>query len=230
MGELRHKVKDFCQRLAIHLHGLVAFMQHNAMLMEVSVRAVLQIELLACQIDRHNAVGLAGREVDTPGVADVFLAQHAGGVTTLGLQTLQRNGLGVFFGLGQVDGDFQLAVGGIGVPLDILGDLLRADIVGHHAQVIEPVGSRLGALFVIQFPELFADLALARHQGTHQAGLKVDAVLVHAAVQQALPGSQFDHLVQQGGRSFGVFFGQLFLAGGGQGQQVQQRIARHDLI
>ena len=230
MGELRHKIKDFRQRLAIHLHGLVAFMQHNAMLVEIGVGAVLQIELLTCQLDGYNAVGLAGREVDAPGVADVFLAQHTGGVAALGLQTLQRNGLGVFFGLGQVDGDFQLAVGGFGVPLDVLGNLRGADIVGHHAQVIEPIGGNLGALFVVKLFKLFADLALARHQGAHQAGFKVDAVLIHAAVQKSLLGRKLDHLVQQRRRGFGVFLGQLFLAGGGQRQQIQQRIARHDLI
>ena len=200
------------------------------MLVEVGVGAVLQIELLTCQLDGYDAVGLAGREVDAPGVADVFLAQHTGGVAALGLQTLQRNGLGVFFGLGQIDGDFQLAVGGLGVPLDVLGDLRGADIVGHHAQVIEPIGGSLGTLFVVKLFKLFADLALARHQRTHQAGFKVDAVLIHAAVQKSLLGSQFDHLVQQRRRGFGVFLGQLFLAGGGQCQQIQQCIACHDLI
>ena len=175
-------------------------------------------------------MGLAGREVDAPGVADIFLAQHTGGVAALGLQTLQRDGLGVLFGLGQVDGDFQLAIGGFGVPLDVLGNLRGADIVGHHAQVIEPIGGSLGALFVVELFKLFANLALARHQGAHQAGFKVDAVLIHAAVQKPLLGRKLDHFVQQRRRGFGVFFGQLFFAGGGQRQQIQQRIARHDLI
>ena len=34
--------------------------------------------------------------------------------------------------------------------------------------------------------ELFADFALAGHQSPHQAGLKVDAVLVDRAVEQLL--------------------------------------------
>ena len=200
------------------------------MLMEVSIRAVLQVELLPCQFDGHDAVGLAGREIDAPGVADILLAEHAGGVAALGLQPLERDGLGVLLGLGQVDGDFQLAVGGGSAPLDVLGNLRSADIVRYHAEIIEPVGGSLGALFDVQLVELFADFALAGHQGTHQAGLKVDAVLGHSAVKQALAGSQLDHLIQQGGGGSGIFFRRFGLAGGGQLQQIQQRIAGDQLV
>ena len=128
------------------------------------------------------------------------LAEHAGRVAALGLQALQGDGLGVLLGFGQVDGDFQLAVGGGGVPLDVLGDLRGADVVRVHAELIEPVGGSLGALLRVELLELFADFALTGHQGTHQAGLKVDAVLVHRAVEQFLLGGQLDHLVQQGRR------------------------------
>jgi hypothetical protein len=64
-------------------------MQHDAVLMEVGVGAVLQIELLTRQRDGHNAVGLARREVDAARVANVLLAEHAGGVAGFGLQALE---------------------------------------------------------------------------------------------------------------------------------------------
>ena len=175
-------------------------------------------------------MGLAGREVDAPGITDILLAKHAGGVAALGLQAFQRDGLGVFFGLGQVDGNFQLAIRGGGVPLDVLSDLRGADIVRYNAEIVEPVSSGLGALFDVQLVELFADFALAGHQGPHQAGLEVDAVLGHRAVKQALAGGQLDHLVQQGGGGGGVLFRWLRLAGGGQLQQVQQRVAGDQLV
>ena len=225
MGELRHKVKNFGQRLFIHLHGLVLLVEHDAMLVEVGIGAVLQVELLARQRNGHNAVSLPRGEVDAPGIADILLAEHTGRVAALGLQTLQRDGLGVFFRLGQVDGDFQFAVGGGGVPLDVLGDLRGADVVSVHAELIEPVSGGLCALLLVELLELFADFALAGHQGTHQACLKVDAVLVHRAVEQFLLGGQLDHLVQQGGGGGGILLRGLGLAGGGQGQQVQQGVA-----
>lgn len=74
-------------------------------------------------------MGLPGREVDAAGIADVVLAEHALGVTGLGLQLFQGDGLGVLFGLGQVDGDLQVAVAGGDFPLDVLGDLGGADVV-----------------------------------------------------------------------------------------------------
>ena len=228
--ELADEIEDLSQGLLVHLHGLVLLMQHDAMLVEIGIGAVLQVELLPCQLDGHDAVGLAGREVDTPSVADVLLAEHAGGVAALGLQALQGNGLGVLLRLGQVDGDLQLAVGGGGVPLDVLGDLGGADIVRYHAEIIEPIGGSLGALFHVQLVELFADLALSGHQGAHQAGLEVDTVLGHRAVKQVLAGGQLHHLIQQGGGGGGVLLRRFGLAGGGQLQQIQQRVAGHQLV
>ena len=230
VGELCHKVENLGQCLFVHLHGLVLVMQHDAMLMEIGIGAVLQVELLPCERDGYDAVGLARGEVDAARVADVLLAEHAGRVAALGLQTLQRDGLGVLLRLGQVDRDLQLAVGGGGVPLDVLGDLRSADVVGVHTQAVEPVGCGLGALLLVQLFELFADLALAGHQGTHQAGLKVDAVLIYGTVKKLLPGGQLHHFIQQGGGRLGVLLRGLGLAGGSQCQQIQQRVARHQNI
>ena len=230
VGELGNEIKDLGQRLLVHLHGLVLIMQHDAMLMEVGVGAVLQVELLPCERDGYDAVGLARGEVDAARVADVLLAEHAGGVAGFGLQALEGNRLGVLLGLRQVDGDLQLAVGGGGVPLDVLGDLRGADVVRVDAELIEPVGSGLGALLDVELAELLADLALAGHQGAHQAGLKVDAVLVDRAVEQLLLRGQLDHLVQQGSGRLGVLLRGLGLAGGSQCQQIQQRVACHQNI
>ena len=230
VGKLPDEVENFRQRLLVHLHRLVLLVQHDAVLMEVGVGAVLQIELLTRQRDGHNAVGLARREVDAARVADVLLAEHAGGVAGFGLQALEGNRLGVLLGLRQVDGDLQLAVGGGGVPLDVLGDLRGADVVRVDAELIEPVGSGLGALLDVELAELLADLALAGHQGAHQAGLKVDAVLVDRAVEQLLLRGQLDHLVQQGSGGLWVLLRGLGLAGDGQDQQIQQGVARHQNV
>ena len=230
MRELADEIKYLGQGLLVHLHGLMLLVQHDAMLVEIGVGTVLQVELLPCQLNGHDAVGLAGREVDAPGIADILLAEHAGGVAALGLQALQGDGLGVLLGLGQIDGDLQLAVGGGSVPLDVLGDLGSADIVRYHAEIIEPVGSSLGALFHVQLMELFANFALAGHQSPHQAGLEVDAVLGHSTVKQFLAGSQFHHFVQQGGGGRRVLLRRFGLAGGGQLQQIQQRVAGHQLV
>ena len=230
MGELCHKVKNFSQGMAVHLHGLVAVVQHDAVLMKIGIGAVLQIERFTGQVYGHNAMGLAGREVDAPRIADILLAQHALGVAGSGLQPLHGNHFGVFFRFGQVDGNFQLTVRGGRVPLDVLGNLRRADVVGHNAQIIEPVRGSFGAALGIQFAELAADFAFARHQGTHHAGFKVDAVLRHTAVKQALGGGKLHHLVQQGSGGVKILFGHLFLTGLGQTQQIQQGVAGYNGI
>ena len=83
-----------------------------------------------------------------------------------------------------------------GVPLRDLNPVSYTHLdvyksqVGHNAQIIEPVRGSFGAALGIQFAELAADFAFARHQGTHHAGFKVDAVLRHTAVKQALGGGK----------------------------------------
>ena len=230
MGELGHKVKNLGDGIFIHLHGLVLVIEHDAVLMEIGVGAVLQVEGFPGQIHGDDAVGLAGREVDAPGVADVLLAEHAGGVSGLGLQALHGDDLGVLFRLGQVDGDLQIAVGGGGGPLDVLGDLGGADVVGDNAQVIEPVGGRLRAFLGVELLEFLADLALPGHQRAHQAGLKVDAELGHIAVQKTFAGGQLHHLVQKPCGDGQVLLGRLLVGRLAEGQQVQQGIACHDVV
>ena len=68
MRELADEIKYLGQGLLVHLHGLMLFVQHDAMLVEIGVWTVLQVELLPCQLNGHDTVGLAGREVDTPGI------------------------------------------------------------------------------------------------------------------------------------------------------------------
>ena len=100
VGELLHEIHDLAQGAAIHLHGGVILVQDDAVLIEVDVGAVLEIPRLTAQLHRHDAVGLPRGEVDAPRVADVLPAEHTLGVGGLGLQLLQRDGLGVLLGLG----------------------------------------------------------------------------------------------------------------------------------
>ena len=88
---------------------------------------------------------LAGGVVHAACIAFVLGAELALGVGALGSQFGSGNGLGVFFGLREVDGDIQIAVGGLGDPFQVAFDAVAADIIGVLTEFIEPVGGGLRA-------------------------------------------------------------------------------------
>ena len=173
---------------------------------------------------------LAGREVDAACIANVFAAQHTGGIAGLGLQALQGNGLGVLLRLCHVDGDLQIAVFGGGVPLNVLGDLRSANVVCVDAKLIEPIGGCLGALLGAQLFKNAAAFAFAGHQKAHDACLKVYAELVHLAVKQALFGTGIQQSIQNFRGISQAFLGALSRKGSLQTKQIQQSVAGVDGI
>ena len=160
VGELLDKVQQLAEGGTLDLHGGVLAVEDDAVLVVVDVGAVLEVPVAVVDGDGDDAVVLAGGMVHPAGVALVLHAELALGVGALGGELGRRNGLGVLFGLGEVDGDIQVAVGGGSDPLEVLLDPVAADVVGILAERIEPVGGGAGALFLVLFPEV----------GPHDAG------------------------------------------------------------
>ena len=127
----------------------------------------------------------AGGVVHAAGVALVLRTQLALGVSALGRKLCGGNGLGVFFRLGQVDGDIQIAVLGLGDPLQIALDTVAADVVGVLTELVEPVSGGLRALVFVPLLKVCAHNAGARGKHAHQLGVKQIAcggiILAHAA-------------------------------------------------
>src|SRR5699024_2152755 len=174
--------------------GGVQAVEHDAVLVVVDVGAVLEVPGAVVDGDGDDAVVLAGGVVHPAGVALVLHAQLALGVGALGGQLGGRDGLGVLFGLGEVDGDVQVAVGGGGDPLEVLLDAVAADVVGVLAEGVEPVGGGAGALLLVFVPEVGPHDAGPRGQHTHQPG--VEQVPGHRVVLADAPGHG---VVHQGG-------------------------------
>ena len=117
VGEQTHKIQQLAEGCPLDLHGGMLVIEHDAVLVVVNVGAVLQIPRAVVDGQRDDAVIFARRVVHAAGVALVLHAQLALGVSTLGCKLCGGNGLGIFFRLGQVDGDIQIAVLGLGDPL-----------------------------------------------------------------------------------------------------------------
>ncbi len=106
------------------------------------------------------------------------------------------------FGLRQVDSDVEVAVGGLGDPLDVPLDAVAADVIGVLAELVEPVGGGLGAVGLVPLFEVGADDAGAGRQHTHEPG--VEEVAGRGAVVADAPGDGIVHQRFQNALEVGV--------------------------
>ena len=185
VGEQTHKIQQLAEGCPLDLHGCMLVIEHDAVLVVVNVGAVLQIPCAVVDGQRDDAVVFARGVVHAACVALVLHAQLTLGVSALGCKLCGGNGLGVFFRLGQVDGDIQVAVLGLGDPLQIALDTVAADVVGVLTELVEPVGGGLRALVFVPLLKVCAHNAGARGKHAHQLGVEQIAcggvILAHAA-------------------------------------------------
>ena len=221
MREPLHELEEPLERGAADLHGDVPLRQHDAVLVVVDVRAVLQVPRLARQRERDEADGLARRMVEAPGVAQVLGAELAARVGLAGARLLLlqrgRDGLGVLLGLGEVDRDVEVAVAGGAHPLAVARDAVATDVVGVLRERVEVVRGSLRGL-VVALPEGADDLARARRDAAHEAGVQKvaarDARVAHAPL---------DGVVEQAGENRLELGARLGRARGGDGLAGHER-------
>ena len=104
-------------------------------------------------------------------IADVFDAKQAFRVTGSLLELCRRDVSGVFLGLREVDGNFQLAVFRVGDPVLILCDAVAADVVAVLTQLIEIIRRRFWRLR-IERPELPHNFRRTRRDTAHEPRIK----------------------------------------------------------
>ena len=183
VGEGGDKVQELVKGGLVDLHGHVLAVEDNAVLVVVHIGGVLQVPLASGDGDGDDPVVGPGRVVQPACVALILLAQLALGVAGLGGVFGGGNGLGVLFGLGEVDGDIQVAVFAFVGPAQVLGDAIAADIVRVAAECIVPVRGILRADGIL-LPEAADDLPGHGGESAHDPGVKnipgSDVVLAQA--------------------------------------------------
>ena len=228
VGEEGHEVQQLAESGPLDLHGGVLVVEDDAVLVVVDIGAVLQIPRAVVDGQRDDAVVLTGGVVHPARIALVLHAELALGVGALGGQLSGGNGFGVFFRLGKVDGDIQIAVGGLGDPLQIPLDAVAADVIGVLTELVEPVGRRFGTFGLVPLLKVGADDGGARGQHAHELGVEEVAgggvVLAHAA------GHRIVHQRFQDGFEVGVADLALRLGEAVQLHGHEQLVADVDLI
>ena len=171
MGEHPGEVQELLKGGAVDLHGDVLGIEDDAVLVVVDIRAILQTPVRAADLKGNDAVVCPGGMVHPSGVALVLFTQLALGVGSLGGVLGGGDGLGVLFGLAEVDGDIHLAILGRILPAHILGNAIAADVVGIAAELVVPVRS-LNGILGVEVSENADDLPGHGSQGAHDAGVE----------------------------------------------------------
>ena len=199
MGELPHKVKELAEGAAVDLHRNVLFIEHDAVLIVVNIRRILQAPLFSVDHNRNHAVVLARRMVHAAGVAFIFIAEQALGIGCLLRIFRGGNRFRVLLRLRQVDRDVHVAVFGLRQPAHILRDPVPADIVGVLAELVVPV-CRLPGILRIEGPELADDIGRTVCQRSHDLRVKQipvgNGILLQAADGYAVIAEFIENLRQ----------------------------------
>ena len=97
--KLLHKIKQLVERALVNLHRHMLAAEHNAVLIVVHIRRILQKPIRMVHRDRDCAVVLSCRVVHAARITDILLAQHTGRITGSLHFLCRSNGLRIFFRL-----------------------------------------------------------------------------------------------------------------------------------
>ena len=195
-GEEIHKVQHTAECRGVDVHRAVLLGDRNDVLLEVDVGGELHEPLLAVQLEGDGAEGLAGGMRRVARKADVLGAEHALGVARLRLFGASDL-FGGLFGLGEVDGDDDLAAGVVILPPDVAVDVGAADVRRFFREVAEPFGGFHAAVLRRDVVKGLDDLGRRGGEHAHDAGLEELPVLFRAEFQAyGVGGERGERLVE----------------------------------
>ena len=195
MRELRHEIEQAHEAVVRNAHRHMLAVEHDAVLVVISVGRVLQIPLILAERQRHDAVVLARREIHSTCIARVFHAEHAARIAGLLRIFLCGDVTRILFRLGEIDGDLQLAAGRRAEEAHVFGDAVYADIVHVAAELIEIIGGGLRALRSVELFKARAYLRRMRRERAHQLCGKQVAAL-NAVGKESARGGDVQNRIQ----------------------------------
>ena len=110
MGKLFYKIKQLAEGVMLNLHGNVLTVKHDAVLIVIHIRGILETPIAAVDGHRNDPVILSRRMIDAPRITLVLPAQKTFRIPALLCILSRRDRLGILLGLGEVNGDIQIAV------------------------------------------------------------------------------------------------------------------------
>ena len=161
-----YKIKQFNKCISLNFHWRMLAVKHNTMLIVIHIRRILESPWGVIDRDRNNPVVLSCRMINTSSISFIFRTKKTFRITSGFYISCCSNCFRIFFRFGQIDGNINLTVWTVYLPLLILLYAISADIIAVLTQFIKIIGCFLWAFFIF-IPEFFLHLARTRHQTVH---------------------------------------------------------------
>ena len=161
-----YKIKQFNECISLDFPWSMLAVKHNAMLIVIHIRRILESPRSIIDCDRNNPVVLPCRMINTSCISFIFRAKKTFRIASGFYIPCRGNCFWIFFRFGQIDGNVNLTVWTVYLPLLILLYAISADIIAVLTQFIKIIGCFLWAFFIF-IPEFFLHLARTRHQTVH---------------------------------------------------------------
>lgn len=166
MRELLYEIKQLTEGRMLNLHRHMLRVKYDAVLIIIYIRRILESPRSIIDCDRNNPVILPCRMINTSRISFIFRAKKTFRIASGFYIPCRGNCFWIFFRFGQIDGNINLTVWTVYLPLLILLYAISADIIAVLTQFIKIIGCFLWAFFIF-IPELFLHLARTRHQTAH---------------------------------------------------------------
>lgn len=166
-----YKIKQFNECISLDFHWSMLAVKHNAMLIVIHIRRILESPRSIIDCDRNNSVVLPCRMINTSRISFIFRAKKTFRITSGFYIPCRGNCFGSFSGLDKL---MVISISPYGLSTFhflILLYTIPADIIAVLTQLIKIISSFLRA-FCIFVPEFFLYLTRTWHQTVHQSGIK----------------------------------------------------------
>ncbi len=171
MGKLLHKVEQLAESVSVNLHGNMLPVKDDTVLVIINIGRVLESPGIPLNGNRNNPVILSCRMIHPARIALIFPAEQTLRIARLLRRPGRRNGLGVFFRLGKIDGNVQIAIFRFGNPFHIPRDSVTPDVIRIPAEFVIIIRG-LHRVFLIKILKGFNHLTWAGHQKAHDFCVK----------------------------------------------------------
>ena len=171
MREQRDKIQQAHKSRARQFHRLVLGLEHDAMLVVILIRRILQEPGFIVQRQWNQAQILPRRMIDAPRVALVFTAQQAFRVRSAFGLPCGNDRFRIFFRLGQIDRDVQLTIGTAMFPAIVFRHTRHANVIARARLLVKIPRRRLRTARVFM-RKCGLNHRRWRHKTAHQRGIK----------------------------------------------------------
>ena len=184
MWEQLYKIKQLDKCISLDLHRSMLTVKYDTMFIVVNIWRVLEAPWTVIDGNRDDPVVLPCRMIDSSCIAFIFRTKQTFWIAAGFYQLGSCDSLWVFFRLGQVDRDIDLAIFAVYCPFLIFFYAITSDIVTVLTQLIKIICGFF-RIFFISIPEFSLHLGRTRHQTVHQFCIK--EISVHNTVLDDAP-------------------------------------------